>query len=103
MQLRYERPQSILGRNGKANCIVCSCWHHCQHVFSIWLHLVSNMICPNCKAKKMPVTLTRVQDDYVYRRRMCTVCDTRMTTVEMYAKGNLDADMPPHRPNRTKK
>jgi transcriptional regulator NrdR family protein len=49
----------------------------------------------------MPVTLTRVKEDHVYRRRICTVCGVRMTTVEMYSKGNLD--MPISEPIRKKK
>ena len=52
------------------------------------------MNCPNCKTPKMPVTLTRVKEDYVYRRRICKHCGVRMTTVEMYSKGNLDIPIP---------
>lgn len=59
------------------------------------------MNCPNCKTPKMPVTLTRVKEDHVYRRRICTHCGVRMTTVEMYAKGNLDVPIP--EPVRKKK
>lgn len=52
------------------------------------------MICPNCKTPKMPVTLTREKEDHVYRRRICKHCGVRMTTVEMYSKGNLDIPIP---------
>ena len=61
------------------------------------------MNCPQCNTPKMIVTVTRDTEDNTYRKRKCTKCFFKITTVEVYSIANADAQMPQHRPNRTKK
>jgi len=61
------------------------------------------MNCPRCGAESMLVSLTRLDADAVWRKRVCRSCKEAVTTVEMYSKTALDAPMPPHRLNRKAK
>lgn len=40
--------------------------------------------CPNCKGESSKVVDSRLRaDGYIYRRRECTNCKTRWTTIEV--------------------
>lgn len=60
------------------------------------------MNCPTCEAPKMGVIESRDSAQVMYRKRECKACGQRVTTVELYSPGNLDAELPRNRKKKEK-